>query len=378
MSETIPGTGGREAGAQERVRFEELLGRAREIARDILAPGALETDRSDQVPVDNVRALARAELLGLSTPREYGGQGAPGSVLRAYTEILAAACGTTTFVQGQHLSACALIAGGENEALKRAALPGFASGERICGVAFSHLRRPGPPVLRATPDGDGFEFDGSAPWFTGWGLMTDVVLGGTLPDGRFLYAVAPLDQPSIEATPPMRLCAMNASGTVILAIRTLRVSAARVLKTITREQMAANDLGAILGVIPQIFGVSRASMELLGSLAEMRDSEPMRGTLTALEEEMAWLRQEADCWRDRAEAEGYRENALRIRSHCIEFGVRAAHAAVAATGGGANSRDNQAQRLFREAMFYTLTAQTRDVQTATLERLADSSRRARR
>jgi alkylation response protein AidB-like acyl-CoA dehydrogenase len=119
-------------------------------------------------------------------------------------------------------------------------------------------------------------------------------------------------------------------------------------------------------------------MDLLRALAEMRGSEPIRRTLLALEDELAWLREEVDCWRDRADTTGYKESALRIRSHCIEFGVRAAHAAVAATGGGANSRDNQAQRLFREAMFYTLTAQTRDVQTATLERLADTSRRARR
>jgi alkylation response protein AidB-like acyl-CoA dehydrogenase len=91
---------------------------------------------------------------------------------------------------------------------------------------------------------------------------------------------------------------------------------------------------------------------------------------------MAWLRAEVDRWRDRVDARGYMENAFRIRAHCIEFGVRAAHAAVTAAGGGANSRDNNAQRLFREAMFYTLTAQTRDVQTATLERLRDSSEKA--
>jgi alkylation response protein AidB-like acyl-CoA dehydrogenase len=376
LNETIPGSGGQEMEAGEQRRLDELLARAREIVRDVLAPRALATDQSDDVPADNVRQLAEAGLLGLSTPRMYGGHGAPGSVLRAHTEILAAACGTTTFVQGQHLSACALIAGGDNEALKQSVLPLFASGQRICGVAFSHLRRPGPPVLRAEPDGDGFVFDGSAPWFTGWGVMTDVVLGGTLPDGRFVYAVAPLAGSSVEATPPMRLCAMNASGTVILTIRGLRVPANSVMKTITREQMAANDLGAILGVTPQIFGVSRASMDLLRSLSEMRKSETMRQTLDALEAEMAWLRHEVDCWRDQTATDGYKENALRIRSHCIEFGVRAAHAAVAATGGGANSRDNHAQRLFREAMFYTLTAQTRDVQTATLEHLAESSRRS--
>jgi alkylation response protein AidB-like acyl-CoA dehydrogenase len=297
-------------------------------------------------------------------------------VLREYTEILAAACGTTTFVQGQHISACAMIAGSENESLKCARLPHFARGERLCGVAFSHLRRPGPPVLRAKPEGDSFVFDGSAPWFTGWGVMTDTVLGGTLPDDRFLYCVTPLDAPGIEASPPMRLCAMNGSGTVILTVRGLRVPADRVMKTITREQMAASDLGTILAVTPQIFGVCRASLDLLGSLAAKRNSHPIRRALAALEEELAWLRHETERSRDNVDDDAYRENALRLRARCIEFGVRAAHSLVAATGGAANSRDNQAQRLFREAMFYTLTAQTRDVQAATLDHLRESSERA--
>ena len=377
MNETIPGTGDHEATEDENARFVGVLNRAKEIADTVLAPRALETDLSDDVPVDNVRRLADAGLLGLSTPERYGGFGAPGNVLRSYTEIIAAACGTTTFVQGQHLSACALIAGAENESLKCEALPMLASGRRICGVAFSHLRRPGAPTLRVEQDGDSYIFEGQAPWFTGWGLMDDTVLGGTLPDGRFLYVVTPLDAPGIEASAPMRLCAMNASGTVILMIRGLRVPIANAMKTITREQMAANDLGAILGVTPQIFGVARASINLVAALGESRKSEVMRRTVEALESEMEALRGEVDSWRDQTAAENYREPALRVRAHCIEFGVRAAHAAVAATGGGANARDNQAQRLFREAMFYTLTAQTRDVQTATLEHIIESSRRSK-
>ena len=36
-----------------------------------------------------------------------------------------------------------------NEDLKRRILPELATGEKLCGVAFAHLRRPGPPILRA-------------------------------------------------------------------------------------------------------------------------------------------------------------------------------------------------------------------------------------
>jgi alkylation response protein AidB-like acyl-CoA dehydrogenase len=375
MSEHIPdrSTGDR----PEEDRFGELLERARRIAATVLAPNANAVDQSDDPPGGAVRLLAEAGLLGLTTPERYGGAGAPGPVVRAYTEMLAAACGTTTFIQGQHLSACALIAAGENDALKEEVLPVFASGERICGIAFAHLRRPGPPMLRVTEEGDAYLFDGTAAWFTGWGVMTDVLLAGTLPDGNYLYVVVPLEQGGrLTATQPMKLAAMNASATVSLVCEGLRVPKDRRMKRITPEQMSATDAGAIFGVTSQIFGATTASIALVRRLAEQRGNALFAETADALDAELAAARGLVETWRDRTSSDDYRENALAARAWCIEMGVRAAHAAVAATGGGANDRGNTAQRLFREAMFYTLTAQTSDTRTATLTRLRDRAREA--
>jgi alkylation response protein AidB-like acyl-CoA dehydrogenase len=358
-------------------RCRALLEVAESLATQTFEPCANHNDQADSPPAENIRLLAKAGLLGLTTPERYGGHGANGAVLRAYTEILASACGLTTFVQGQHLSAAMLIATGENEPLKEELLPRFARGEVLCGVAFSHLRRPGTPVLRVRQEGGEYLFEGTAPWFTGWGLMEQVVVAGTLPDGKFLYVAAPLTVgESLQVSAPMRLCAMNASGTVALHYRGFRVPADRTIKIITREQMAVNDLSAILGVTPQPFGVTRASIRLLRSLANARSQPVISLTADALEQELASVRREVCAWLDRSGEEGYKPAALRARARAIELGVRAAHAAVAAAGGSANHRDQTAQRLFREAMFYTLTAQTRDVQTATLERLTEQSLRA--
>lgn len=355
-------------------KVQILLDCARQLAHDVFAPRANQTDQSDSPPVENIRLLAEAGLLGLMAPVRFGGHGVSGAVLREYTAILAAACGVTTFLQGQHQSACLLIAGGENEALQERLLPEMAAGKRLGAVAFSHLRRSGPPVMRAERDGDSWVFNGTAPWVTGWGVMQEVVLAGTLPDGRLLYVVVPLEESDMmQPSPPMRLCAMNASATVSLTCRNLRVGPERYLKTITREQMARNDLGAILGVTPQPIGVTNAAIHLLRSLAQQRHSAILTEAAEALERELAAVRAAVHAWIDRTTAEGYKENALRIRAWCIELGVRAAHAAVAAAGGSANNREHTAQRLFREAMFYTVIAQTRDVQTATLERLTRRS-----
>ena len=358
-------------------QFEDILQLTKKIATDNFLPIANVVDQSPIPPVANIRLLADNGLLGLSTPKECGGIGAPPAIIRNYTEILAAACGTTTFIQGQHQSGCTLISNGRNDALKAELLPLFASGHRILGVAFAHVRRPGPPMLRVSEVEGGYIFDGSAAWFTGWGVMTDVLMAGTLPNGDFVYVVIELLQgDALVASAPMKLASMNASGTVSLQCKSLFVPRHRTVKVISPENMSASDSLAVLSVTSQIFGVTEASLSLLREIFSRRETPEIGSVIIAIEQELATARSRVDYWRNATEMEDYYQRALDVRAACIEMGVRSAQAALTASGGSANQLDHSAQRLFREAMFYTLTAQTNDVRSATLNRLAESARAA--
>ncbi|MCS7002742.1 MAG: acyl-CoA/acyl-ACP dehydrogenase, partial [Dehalococcoidia bacterium] len=238
--------------------FDAVLARAQAVA-DVLAARATTTDQADHVPAENFTALAEAGLLGLTVPPQFGGHGAPGPILRRYSEIMAAACGVTTFVQTQHLSAASQIAASANDALKAETLPALATGQIRCGVAFSHVRRPGPPLLRVEPVADGYRFEGVAPWFTGWGTMQCAVIAGTLPSGDYLFAYTPvLDHPQISASAPLRLAAMNASMTVTLTCHRLVIPRERVVKIITPREMAASDAASFLRNTAPPLGVARA------------------------------------------------------------------------------------------------------------------------
>jgi alkylation response protein AidB-like acyl-CoA dehydrogenase len=352
----------------------DLLASTRDVAARVLAPRASASDQAALLPVENIRCLAEAGLLGVTAPVAFGGASATPGVVRDYLEILASACGLTAFVVFQHIVACRHIAGGENEALKAERLPGLAAGERFCTVAFSHLRRPGPPTLRVEPDGDGYLFNGTAPWATGWGLAQDVLLAGTLPDGDSVWVVAPLvENDALEISAPMRLCGMNASGTVSLTCRDLHFGPESYVKRMTAEQLGADTAYAILFFSVLSLGAAAGAVCLLRSLAAARGSAGLAATADALEAEATAARGAVNATAERMTAPGALENAGRVRAWCIDLGVRAAHAAVTASGGAANSLDHAAQRLFREAMVYTLTAQTRDLQTATLARLLERS-----
>ena len=65
----------------------------------------------------------------------------------------------------------------------------------------------------------------------------------------------------------------------------------------------------------------------------------------------------------------YGERELPIRAWCLDFAVRAAQASITASSGAANLLSHPAQRRLREAIFYTIQAQTQEVMDATLARL---------
>ena len=54
---------------------QDLQQRARDLARTVFAARAPEIDRSEKYPWDNAKALNEAGFMGMTIPREYGGQG---------------------------------------------------------------------------------------------------------------------------------------------------------------------------------------------------------------------------------------------------------------------------------------------------------------
>ena len=136
-----------------------LLARLDEIAASLLIPRAEVVDSAGGVPRENLQALARAGLVGVTTPTEWGGQACSGTFLREYTERLTAACGTTWFVLTQHLGACSTLANSQNPLPREQFLRAMANGNHWVGVGFGHLRRP-QPMLRAEKVGGGYRLNG--------------------------------------------------------------------------------------------------------------------------------------------------------------------------------------------------------------------------
>ena len=354
---------------------EQILQEARRLADDVFRPNAQAADQGGihgQVE-RNVRALAKAGYFGLGIGPEFGGYGADDPTRREYTETIASACGVTAFVQQQLHAGGGFVGGGRSEALKRETLPRFASGEELCGVAFSHLRRPGEPMVRAERVEGGYRINGKAPWVTGWGILDSFILGATrLPQNDHVYFYVPKagNEYAIQPGPFIPLAVMNASDTVEVVFVDLFLPDAHVLSERPADALRRSDFCGISGHVFLPLGGARGSVHYLQTLAGQRHKEAFAHVADEFTREIDACRHEALTWSGAcADQDDYKEHALRARATAIVLAVRAAHAAVAATGGSAHLLANPPQRLLREAIFYTTLAQTPDVQTGTLDLL---------
>jgi alkylation response protein AidB-like acyl-CoA dehydrogenase len=265
----------------------------------------------------------------------------------------------TSFVWEQHHSPVRMLAaarGADDPTLAR-----LRSGELLAGIAFAYLRRPDPPavVARAVPGG-GFVVDGEAPWVTSWGLADRFAVAARLGgDVVFFLLDGVSPPPGVRASEPLALAAMNASSTVRLRFEGVVVPEEDVISVQACGTWREVDRLTSARPRPPVFGVARTCCRLL--------DDP------ALAAELAECRRRAYALVDEERTDDEHLAALvGARAWSCELAVRAATALVVAGGGRSILRSQPAQRLLREAAFFTIQAQTADLRAATLARLRPS------
>ncbi len=302
---------------------------------------------------------------------------------RLYAQLqqqIARHSGALAFLQTQHQSAATFLAHGDNTALK-AIIPQMTTGHRAIGVSFSHLRRPTSPVT-AQPVPGGYRIDGVAPWVTGCGIFSDFVLGAALPDGLMLLGLVPFadrattKNGAIRVGSPLDLVAMQAAQTVTVAFDRWFMPEDQVIRVQPLRDLLDSSERNVLGHAFHPLGCAQAAIAVVAQAADRWSALPDVSEVSAAlgatlaELERVFCRCEAAIYQAEFDGLGVSgERKLGLRAEAIALAGRCAQAAIAATGGRANIAGNAAERIYREALVYTVAGQTPAVMAATLRAL---------
>ena len=319
---------------------ESTVAAARRIAEELLFPRANETDMAPRIPQDILDALAEAGLFGITAPPPLGG-GATEEEFRAVARALASGSLATAFVWIQHHSAVRALSQTRNEPLRQTWLPPLCRGERRAAVAFSHLRRPGTPLLTATDDDGHWRLRGTAPWVTAWG-MADVVYTGAVAGDHVAWLLVDAAACETLTAEPIPLAAVAASNTVTLAFRHHPVPQDRMVGLEPMEEWRERDSATLARNGSLALGVADRCLELLGDGS-------WRAALERVSTRLAAARD---------------EDAAAARAAASLLALDVAAATVVAGGASAVRADATPQRLLREAMFLLVFAQNPSIRSA--------------
>lgn len=308
------------------------------LAEEVLFPSANEVDAMGILPSERLDLLADRGWYGLSAPSSGIDFPSAWPILEAF----AGGCLTTTFVWMQHLGTVPACAYGPEHL--RPWVDPLASGERRSTVAFAGLL-PDPP-LRAELAGDTWVIDGVAPWVTGWGLADLIHVAARTPEDDVVWLLVDLPSAGMSHE-PHRLLAVNASSTVSITFRGVRVDQERATNRFPWSEWPERDAAGLRTNGSLALGVARRCCTLLGA--------------SPLDDELAARRDALDA--------GNPETLPAARAAAATFALRAASALVAREGSRGVVAGNHAERLLREATLLLVFGSRPSIKRALLAQL---------
>ncbi len=258
----------------------EIRRMVRDFAQGYLAPKAEEIDVSNRFPMDNVKALAEQDLMGIAYPEELGGGGADAiSEAIAVEEISAACAATGSIITGHYLGFDALYLQGNDEQKEKWLRPAL-EGEKY--AAFCLTEPAGGSDMTsnrttAVEDGDSYVINGVKHFITGGAhcdfltcfAMTDRSLGKK---GMTCFVVEK-GTPGIEIASEDNKMGIRGARTAEIVFKNCRVSKENMVGTVGggyKLALEVIDRGRI-GIAAMAVGVSQAAFDMAVKYAKERE-----------------------------------------------------------------------------------------------------------
>lgn len=355
---------------------DDPLARLDPVVAAEIEPNAVRTDVEGRFPIENLRALRAAGLLGLVSATDVGGAG---QGIRAATDVvrrIAEHCSSTAMIVCMHYAATAVIEEHGAEEVRRA----IAAGEHLSTLAFSEKGSRShfwAPLSTAEADGGQVRLDARKSWITGAG-EADSYVWSSLPfaaDGPSTLWFVPSSTEGLKVDAPFdglglrgnASSPVSATGVLIPAKHALGPDGGGFDIMMTTVLPWFNAMNAAMSVGVMHAAVERSAKHLGSTRLEHLDQTLADNPVSRLHLAHAKVRaDQASALLDQTVAaieSGADDAMLRV----LEVKASAGDAAIEVTdtcmrtcGGSAFRKEVGVERLFRDARAAAVMAPTSD------------------
>lgn len=359
----------------------------REFADKVVAPGAIERDRTKEFPKAIFKQLSDMGMMGLPFSEEYGGAGADTISFAIVTEELSRACASTGITYSAHISlggAPINLFGTEEQ--KHKYLTPICTGESFGAFGLTEPNAgsdAGGTQTTAKEDGDDFVINGSKVFITNASYakhMAITAITGVNDGVKEISAIiVPTDAEGFKIIDNYEKMGLNSSNTTELVFENVRVPKTNLLGKRGegfRQFLVTLDGGRI-GIGAMAVGIAQAAFEKALQYSKERkqfgkplsDFQITQFKLAdmAMKIELARTMVHKAAWlKDQGRA--FSKEASMCKLYASEIAMEVADQAVQIHGGYGYMKEYEVERYMRDAKLLEIGEGTSEIQRMVIAR----------
>ncbi|WP_341960895.1 acyl-CoA dehydrogenase [Planococcus maritimus] len=360
----------------------------REFADKVVAPGAVERDRTKEFPKQAFKQLSDMGMMGLPFDEAYGGAGADSTSFAIVTEELSRVCASTGITYSAHISlgGAPLSLFGTDEQKQKYLTP-ICTGESFGAFGLTEPNAgsdAGGTETRAVEDGDDWVINGSKVYITNAShakhLAITAITG--MNDGKkeISAIIVPTNAEGFTIIDNYEKMGLNASNTTELVLENVRVPKENLLGKRGEgfKQFLVTLDGGRIGIAAMAVGIAQGAFNK--ALAYAKERKQFGKTLSefqvtqfkladmAMKIELARNMVYKAAWL-KDQGRPFTKEASMAKLYASEMAMEVADEAIQIHGGYGYMKEYEVERYMRDAKLLEIGEGTSEVQRMVISRM---------
>ncbi|MBT2569081.1 acyl-CoA dehydrogenase family protein [Planococcus sp. ISL-110] len=359
----------------------------KEFADKVVAPGAIDRDRSKAFPTEIFKQLSNMGMMGLPFDEKYGGAGADTTSFAIVTEELSRACASTGITYSAHISlgGAPLNLFGTEEQKEKYLTP-ICTGESFGAFGLTEPNAgsdAGGTETRAVEDGDDWVINGSKVYITNAShakhLAITAITGMNGDKKEISAIIVPTDAEGFTIIDNYEKMGLHSSNTTELVLENVRVPKENLLgkRGDGFKQFLVTLDGGRIGIAAMAVGIAQAAFNK--ALAYSKERKQFGKTLSefqvtqfkladmAMKIELARNMVYKAAWL-KDQGRPFTKEASMAKLYASEISMEVADEAIQIHGGYGYMKEYEVERYMRDAKLLEIGEGTSEIQRMVIAR----------